>query len=120
MLKITDLTLPSLLKAYKQNEGDILMYIEMKKGNVVEGLTGTYNDGNINTNIEVGSYSGVAIGIFIVIFLLVIGLSIWALVVLIKNGNNMPVWAVVLSWLFFVSSGPVLPLILVYSTKGTK
>jgi hypothetical protein len=118
MLKITDLTLPSLLKAYKQNEGDILMYIEMKKGNVVEGLTGTYNDGN--TNIEVGAYSGVAIGIFIVFLLVVMGLSIWALVVLIKNGNNMPVWAIVLSWLFFFFSGPILPLILVYSTKGTK
>jgi pilus assembly protein TadC len=114
MVKITDLTLPSLLKSYKQNESSILIYIEKKKGNIIEGLS------DENDKMTVGAFKGITVIVFLVFLLLSIGLSIWALIVLIKNSDNMPVWAIVLSWVFFVISGPVIPLILVYSTKGTK
>lgn len=119
---MTDLTLQTMFKAYKDNESDILTYIEKKRYIVEEYKFDSDTDVEINTDnlMKLGAFSGVAIGLFILLFLVIMVLSIWAVYALIKYSKVMPTWAIVLGCLFFLFTGPIMPLILVYATKNTK
>ena len=73
-----------------------------------------YNDGKVVILGLSGAILILAIVISFVIF-------IWALIVLIKYGKDMPQWALVVGIIFFfLPPGPIVTLILVYATKGKK
>jgi hypothetical protein len=67
---------------------------------------------------------GFGIGIFILMFLIVTGIWIWAVVVLVKYWKELPSWAQVLGVIGVLpvvpGGGPILTLIAVYIGKGQK
>ena len=107
-------SLASLLQEYSKNKEMINAYLQNK---TVEG----YNDPDINNNNNTVAYVGV--GVFIVILIVSLIIWIWALVVTIKYWKHLPVWARVLAILGLIPiipGGPIVTLVVVYVSKGTK
>lgn len=64
--------------------------------------------------------AGLALGLFLLLFVVVIGLWIWAIVVLIRYWKVMPTWAKVIGFLGIIPVfpfGSVVTLVVVYATK---
>jgi hypothetical protein len=83
-------------------------------GQTIEGYT---NDDNETVIL------GMSVGVFVVISLIILAFYIWAIILLIKFGSTMPVWAVIISIICLLwgpFGGILITVILVYATKGTK
>jgi len=67
-----------------------------------------------------GKIMGLTVAAFVIIVIISIALYIWAIVLLIQHGNTMPAWSVIVSVIFLFLGFPIIPIILVFVTKGTK
>ena len=65
-----------------------------------------------------GTIAGLAIGVFFAVFLIVLGLWIWAIVLLVQNWNVLPDWAKVLGILGVLFGFPILTIIVVFCGRN--
>jgi glycerol-3-phosphate acyltransferase PlsY len=108
MVKITDFSLHNMMKEYNENKTFINNYIKVKQGHTIEGYK---EDGGK------GVVAGLGVGLFLIIFIIIVGISIWAIVALIKYSPGMPIWAIILSIALLFFGGAFFSLITVYVTK---
>jgi uncharacterized membrane protein len=114
-ISFSKLNIYNILKAFNENQNLIKNYLS---GQTIEG----YNDDDDNNKNET-AILGMSIGIFALIFIIILAFYIWAIVILIKFGSTMPVWAVIVSIICLLwgpFGGIIIAIIIVYSTKGTK
>ena len=103
----------NLINEFNKNEHLIEAYL---KNQPIEGYTGDPDDPNNPS----GTIMGVTIGIFIAIFAIFLILWIWGLVITIKYWNLIPAWAQALAIIGLVFGVPIITLIVVYVSKGSK
>ncbi len=100
----------SLFETYGKNKGKIENYFKLKE-----------NYGLVRAEAEGGAILGMTVGIFLIFFIIVVGIWIWAIVVLIKYWKELPTWAQVVGFIGVLPIipviGPVATLISVYATK---
>jgi len=97
----------NMMREFRENKPLINAYL---KNQSVEGL-----------DDDSGMIAGMGVGMFLLFFVLNVGIWIWAVVVTIKHWNQLPVWAQVLAIIGLLTGvgGPVMTLIVVYIGKGT-
>ena len=72
---------------------------------------------------ELKELLGLGFGVFLVLFIVMVTLWIWALTILVKNWKNLPDWARIIGVLGVIPAVPVGPLftiVIVYIAKGTR
>ena len=107
MVQITDLNIVSMSQAFSENRETIELYLskpEMFANTITE--TDSIKDARI---------LGMAIGIFIFVYLLIFIVFAWSLYALIRYWSHIPNWAKVLSILFLFVF-PVFSLAIIYGT----
>ena len=115
-------SLYNFLLAYENNKDLIKAYMSNKP---IENYANNNTD-QIRLDKAAGDAVGIlgfSIGIFILMFLISLGIWIWAVVVLVKYWKELPSWAQVLGVigvLPILPGGPILTLIAVYIGKGQK
>lgn len=105
---------PQLCFEFEKNKDVIKKYIAEKQG-LIENFTNPSATYPVPFKIL-----GFGIGFFLLLFLINLIMFVWAIVVFVKFSKTMPKWAVVLFWILIIFTGPLFPLILVYTTKNTK
>ena len=101
----------NMLKIYRDNRHEIHAYF---KGQPIEGYHDDSNNDNKNDTFAV--FGGVAL--FMVIFIIMFGIWVWALVVTIKYFSILPLFAQIIAILGLLTGiGPVVTLIAVYVGK---
>lgn len=106
-------SLASLLNEYSKNKEMIHAYLQNK---TVEG----YKDDDDDNNV---AYVGVGIGLFVMLVVISLIVWIWAIVVTIKYWKVLPDWArvvAILGLIPVIPGGPIVSLIVVYITKGSR
>jgi hypothetical protein len=104
-----------MLKIYRDNKNEIHAYF---KGQPIEGYQyGNNNDSNNDIkNDSFAVFGGVAL--FMVFFIIIFGIWVWALVVTIKYFSILPLLAQIVAILGLITGiGPVVTLIAVYIGK---
>lgn len=98
----------NMMREFKENKPLIEAYL---KNQSVEGYT--------DTNNENGIIASLGMAMFLLLFTVVVGIWIWAVVVTIKYWNVLPVWAQVLAIVGLLTGvgGPIMTLIVVYIGK---
>lgn len=98
-----------MMRSYRENKDLIHAYV---KGETYEGLNG-----------KDGVVMGMSVAMFVIYFLVTIGLWIWALTALIKFWSILPVWSKVLGIIGLLMPmwgiGSIVTLICVYIGKGS-
>lgn len=101
----------NMLKIYRDNRHEIHAYF---KGQPIEGYHDDSNNDNKNDTFAV--FGGVAL--FMVFFIIMFGIWVWALVVTIKYFSILPLFAQIIAILGLITGiGPVVTLIAVYVGK---
>jgi len=101
--KIALYSLPNMLNEYRKNLPLINAYL---KGETIEGM----DDG-------AGKIIGVSIGVFLLVFLLTVGVFLWGLILLITRWNEMEEWACIVGLVCLFIGLPVVTIILAYVSK---
>ena len=105
----------NMLKIYRDNRHEIHAYF---KGQPIEGYRHDSNNdsNNDNKNDTFAVFGGVAL--FMVFFIIMFGIWVWALVVTIKYFSILPLFAQIIAILGLITGiGPVVTLIAVYVGK---
>ena len=99
----------NMVRTFAKNRPLIQAYLQNKS---VEGFNPNSDD----------TIMGMAISIFLITFIIVVGIWIWALVITIKYWKVIPPWAQVIAIIGLVSGvgGPVATIIAVYVGKNNK
>ena len=104
-----------LLQAYKDNRFLIESYI---KGESIESYK--YSDMS-DDGTEDNLIFGMSVGVFLIFFIFVLGLWIYALMILLKYWKNLPDWAKIIGVLGLLTGlGPVVTIVVVYVGKDQK
>lgn len=96
----------NMLNEFQKHRPMIHAYL---KGESVENYDD--NDG--------GALFGMSVGVFLLMFIVIVGIWIWALVTLIRNWSMLETWAKVLGFigLFLSVGGPIMTLIVAHIGK---
>ena len=108
-----------LLQAYKNNKYIIHAYINKHKIENYEDDNHHHSDNYKNSDNSI--ILGMTIGTFLILLLLSMALWVWAIIILIKYWNILPIWAQIIGIIGLLSGfGPILTIIVVYIGKNVK
>ena len=120
-------SLYNYLLAYENNKDLIKAYMSNKS---IENFSITIDNAGQVDQVDLNNITkhattimGFSVGFFIFMFLISLGIWIWAIVLLLKYREKLPSWALVLGVIGLVPTlpgGPILTLIAVYVCKYKK
>ena len=102
----------NLMAEFQKNRAIIHAYVS---GNSLEG----YHDNGYDDDDK--KILGMTIGLFLIILVIALAISIWALVALLQNWGNLSDAAKIFAGLAYIGilGGPVVTLIIVYAMRGS-